>query len=560
MAFGRSDCRAAEQVGEYPALSSEKNSLVHSLSLVRAKIAEMFLAVPVRVKIAGIMLLPVLILGFSLNYWIRTGLSDWLSWLLDSNRVRVAMQAGSRSVLLVTALAAIVSILLTYVLMLLLTQPLLELRQIVRRIGQGDLSSRARVWAHDEIGEVGREVDRMVERLAEAHQDQLDKNRRLAALNHVATAVGRDLDLDIVLDVALRSTLDVMELEQGWIFLKEPGSDRFHLASKVGLEPDEVASLQDTKGDLCLCQQSLMRGELAGRAILRECGNKTLRSNGSSGPARHISIPITARGSAFGVMNLRWLPTSVPGQEDIELLSTIGAQISEAVANAHLHATVREKEAARRVLLAALMKAQEDERLRLARELHDGAGQALTSLLVRLKAMEAPGDDRDIAGMCQDVSATIERVRSIAYRLRPAALEELGLEVALRTLAEDMTREAGLELRFDSSLGEARFPEEVETTLYRIAQEGLTNIVRHAACRSVHVELIRLPYAACLQIEDDGCGFDPNELARAGGARSLGLIGIRERAENLGGSVAVLSAPDSGTCLQVRIPILEDAR
>jgi signal transduction histidine kinase len=539
---------------------TSQSTLVRSLCRVRAKIAEMFLAVPVRIKIAGIMVLPVLILGFSLNYWIRTGLSDWLSWLLDSNRVRVAMQAGSRSVLLVTALAAIVSILLTYVLMLLLTQPLLELRQIVHRIGQGDLSSRARVWARDEIGEVGREVNRMVERLAAAHQDLLDKNRRLTALNHVATSVGRDLDLEVVLDVALRSTLDVMELEQGWIFLKEPDSDRFHLASNIGLDEDEKASLERSLGDPCQCQRSLMGGELVGRAVLRECGNEVLRSNGGGRSARHISIPITARGTAFGVMNLRWLPASEPGNEDIELLSTIGAQVSEAVANARLHATVREKEAARRALLQALMKAQEDERLRLARELHDGAGQALTSLLVRLKALEGPGDDRDIAGMCRDISATIERVRGIAYRLRPAALEELGLEVALRTLAEDMTGEAGLELRFNSNLGDARFPEEVETTLYRIAQEGLTNIVRHAACRSVHVELIRLPYAACLQIEDDGCGFDPDELARAGGARSLGLIGIRERAEHLGGSVAVLSAPDSGTSLQVRIPLLEEDR
>jgi signal transduction histidine kinase len=539
-------------------LSSRENSLLHSFSLVRAKIAEMVLAVPVRVKIAGIMLVPVLILGFSLNYWIRTGLSDWLSWLLDSNRVRVAMQAGSRSVLLVTALAAVASILLTYAMMFLITQPLLELRQIVRRIGKGDLSSRAKVWANDEIGQVGREVNRMVESLAEARQDQLDKNRRLTALNHVATSVGRDLDLDVVLDVALRSTLDVMELDQGWVFLKEAGSDRFHLASRVGLEPEEAASLERTDGEPCQCQRALMRGELANRAVLRECGNKTLSPGGSNGPARHISIPISARGTAFGVMNLRWVPPSEPGQEDIELLSTIGAQISEAVANARLHTTVREKEAARRVLLGALMKAQEDERLRLARELHDGAGQALTSLLVRLKAMEGPGDDRDIAGMCRDVSATIEQVRSIAYRLRPAALEELGLEVALRTLAEDMTGEAALKLHFDSSLGDARLPEEVETTLYRIAQEGLTNIVRHAVCRTVRVQLIRLPYAACLQIEDDGCGFDPDQLARAGGGRSLGLIGIRERAENLGGSVAILSAPNSGTCLQVRIPLLEN--
>jgi len=545
-------------------MCSKRSGFIDGLTRRAARLGELFLAVPVRIKIAGIMVLPVLILGFSLNYWIRTGLSDWLSWILDSTRVQVAMQAGGRSVLLVTSLAAGASILLTYVLMLLLTRPLLELQKTVNRIAQGDLRPRARIWPRDEIGEVGRAVDRMVESLAEAHRDQEEKNRRLSALNHVATSVGRDLDLDVVLDVSLRSTLDVMGLEQGWIFLKEPETDKFHLASSVGFNATEEASLEAAEGYACQCQQSLMQGELGCEAILRECENSALQSNGSTRPTCHISIPLAARGHAFGVMNLTWLPCTEPGKDEIELLSTIGAQVSEAVANADLHATVREKEAARQALLAALMKAQEDERLRLARELHDGAGQTLTSLLVRLKAMEDAAENReqsqDIASMCQEVSTTIERVRGIAYRLRPAALEELGLHVALRTLAEDMTGEAGLELQFVSSLGGQRLPREVETALYRIAQEGLTNVVRHADCRRVHVELVRLPYTVCLQIEDNGRGFDPNQLAHRKGSPRLGLIGIRERAENLGGSVAVLSASDSGTSLQVRIPLLQDSQ
>ena len=126
---------------------------------MRERIIDIIFAVPVRVKIIGIMVLPLLILGSALNYWIQTGLSDWLSYLITDERVQIAMEAGGRSVLLVTALAAVFSVLLTFLLMLSLTQPLLELRQVAQRVADGDLAFRARVRARDEIGEVADSVN-----------------------------------------------------------------------------------------------------------------------------------------------------------------------------------------------------------------------------------------------------------------------------------------------------------------------------------------------------------------------------------------------------------------
>jgi two-component system sensor histidine kinase UhpB len=210
------------------------------------------------------------------------------------------------------------------------------------------------------------------------------------------------------------------------------------------------------------------------------------------------------------------------------------------------------------VLLKALVRAQEDERARLARELHDGAGQTLTSLLMRLSALEnkAASDvvRQQLRDLCQKMSGTIEQVRDIAYRLRPPELEEFGLEVAIKSLVEEVATGAGLTADCQLSLGGQRLPFEVETTLYRIAQESLTNIVRHAAAHRITVELFTLPYAACLRIADDGRGFDPETDEATSGKRRLGLLSLRERAEMLGGALTVRSAPGAGTTVEVRLP------
>ncbi|MEJ2749859.1 MAG: HAMP domain-containing protein, partial [Anaerolineae bacterium] len=481
------------------------------------------LSVPVRWKITGIILLPVVILGGSLNYWITTGLSDWLSFLLTDVRVQAAMQAGGRSVTLVTFLAAAGSIILASFLTFILTRPLTELNTMAQQVAAGNLESRARVWSKDEIGEVAVAINQMTDHLVTTQEDLERTNRRLDAINRVILAADREAEIHDVLFAALKSTLDVMRLKTGWIYLRDPERERFHLASwyKVPTEL-EAHLLHNPDDELCACQQDLVVGNLQTGTNIRVCPRLEHCVHCDISQS-HITIPIEARGERFGVLNLLCDKEKTLSDDDFELLLAIGAQISEITANAWLRLKLAEKEMARQALLESLVRAQEDERGRLARELHDGAGQMLTSLLVRLKTLEKQDTStefrQDLNATQGLVSETIEQIRDLSYRLRPAALEEFGLPVALETLVKDMAQEAGLETRCKFDLNGQQLTPEIEVTLYRIAQEGLTNVVRHAAASRLEIELTATAVAVFMRIEDDGKGFAPHQVPVKSGQR-----------------------------------------
>jgi signal transduction histidine kinase len=276
---------------------------------------------------------------------------------------------------------------------------------------------------------------------------------------------------------------------------------------------------------------------------------------------QHTTIPIKARGQKYGVVNLLCRPGYALTEEDTDLLTAVGTQISEIVANAWLRLKLEEKELARQALLESLVEAQEEERRRLARELHDGAGQMLTSLLVRIKTLEkkatVPDTQRELEALLDIVSETIEQVRELSHRLRPAALEEFGLAVALRTLVKEMTYQTGITAHCYLDLNGVVLPSGVDVILYRIAQEGLTNILRHAHANEITVRLTSDENAILMTIEDNGRGFSPQHLTPEPGTRHLGLIDMRERAAIAGGYMDVYSAPNQGTMLLVRVPILE---
>ncbi len=526
------------------------------------KIYDLIFSVPVRIKIAGIIMLPVLILGFTLNYWITTGFSDWLSYILTDQRVQAAMQAGSRSVILVTILAALASIFFAFILTYLLTRPLLDLHETAQQVSSGKLESRAKVWAKDEIGEVARSVNAMIDELVTSQEKLSKANQRLEAMNQVAMAAGRELELSEVLGAILQGTLEVMKLDKGWVYLSEGENNRFYLAHQSNLTDDLIKLLQSDSGaGPCSCQKDLISGELGSESTVRiQCGRLDNSIPSLNGSYTHISIPLQAHGQVLGVINLLCEKSYLPQEEDLELLTAIGAQASEIVANAWLHARLVEKEAARRALLASLVRTQEDERKRLARELHDGAGQILTMLLVRLKTMEkiTPRGKMqdDLITMQELVADSIEQVRELSYALRPATLEDFGLARALENLVEDMASKAGLEVKTILTM-DCILPSEVETAFYRIAQESLTNVIRHAEAKQVEIELLHTPLGICLRIEDDGKGFDPDDIIHQKDTPHLGLISIQERAEMLGGSLAVFSAPGAGTSIQVRIPLVD---
>ena len=210
-----------------------------------------------------------------------------------------------------------------------------------------------------------------------------------------------------------------------------------------------------------------------------------------------------------------------------------------------------------RSLLKEVLTAQEVERRRIARELHDETAQTLTSLLVGLRAIEEAQDLRSAvdgtSALRGLVSAALEGVKRMSRGLRPSVLDDLGLQEALERLGAEVSRGHGFVVDVDATGPRLpRLPEAVETALYRVVQEALTNAGKHASPKAVSVLVHRSPREVRLVIEDDGKGFDASEPVSEG---QVGLVGIRERAHLVGGSVTVESSPGRGTTICVSVPL-----
>jgi signal transduction histidine kinase len=202
--------------------------------------------------------------------------------------------------------------------------------------------------------------------------------------------------------------------------------------------------------------------------------------------------------------------------------------------------------------LRRMIEGQELERRRLARELHDETGQALTSVLLGLKAVENAKDvPAALANLRELVVNTLQEVRRLAVELRPKALDDFGLVPALERLVETFTEATGIDVQFSSRLGAERLPPEVETTLYRIVQEAMTNIAKHAGARTVSILLARRGATVNAVIEDDGQGFSQDDETGWG----IGLGGMRERLALLDGRLTIETSPGHGATLVAEVPL-----
>jgi len=233
----------------------------------------------------------------------------------------------------------------------------------------------------------------------------------------------------------------------------------------------------------------------------------------------------------------------------------------------HLWQELQEKERVRAELLARAIHMQEDERRRIARELHDETGQALNAMLFGLKAAESalasdPERAREvIARLKAAASDNVRELQSIIYDLRPSVLDDLGLIPALRWFVDSRLRGAGLAVQWVVRGSERRLRPEVETALFRIAQEALSNVLRHSRAREVRLGLDFSERSVALSVGDDGQGFQVEEMLahRDESGRGLGLLGMRERVDLLGGWFSVESTPGRGTVVWAEIPC-EEAR
>jgi signal transduction histidine kinase len=224
-----------------------------------------------------------------------------------------------------------------------------------------------------------------------------------------------------------------------------------------------------------------------------------------------------------------------------------------------LLANIRDREQANkavRELSRRLFQIQEDERRHLARELHDQLGQALTAAKIDLQAAQGLEEHTAIVQRLDDSIATLERllqqVRQLSLELRPPLLDDLGLVPALRWYLDQQAQRAGLRVEFFADPAPERVDAATETACFRVAQEALTNVVRHARAETVNVELDRTPETLHLVVRDDGIGFD---VATAQQGASLGLLGMRERVTLLGGEFDCKSAPGRGTEVHAFFPV-----
>jgi signal transduction histidine kinase len=246
---------------------------------------------------------------------------------------------------------------------------------------------------------------------------------------------------------------------------------------------------------------------------------------------------------------------------DQKTLIGVSQVASIAIQNALAYQKLQEADILHSHLLDKIMTAQEEERRRISRELHDEIGQSLTSLLVGLRAAEEEMVQGGISGRVSDLrkitGSTLQEVQRLARGLRPSVLDDFGLEEAIARYAADFTSTYGIQVDVAQDGGiRDRLPSAMETALYRIVQEALTNVRKYAKATTVSILLQRNPDQVQLIVEDDGQGFDAQVILQGPveGAH-LGLHGMRERAALLNGSISIESSPGTGTTIYVNIPL-----
>ena len=248
-------------------------------------------------------------------------------------------------------------------------------------------------------------------------------------------------------------------------------------------------------------------------------------------------------------------PRALEGSDEIGQLGAAFNRMSTSLEQ--YRRDMKAKERARGLLLEKIVRIQEEERRRISRELHDHVGQSLSALLLTVQGNHGNGHgarsrDRELKARIRDL---IDEVHQMAWEMRPSILDDYGLESALQTYVDDTTKHCGIPIDYQSSSRPEmeRLPPWVEVTLYRVAQEALTNVVRHSRASRASVVLLRHPNHVILLVEDDGCGFV--QTLPPSGHKGLGLIGMGERVNLCGGNCTIESVLNCGTTVRVKIPV-----
>jgi signal transduction histidine kinase/HAMP domain-containing protein len=414
----------------------------------------------------------------------------------------------------------------------------------------------------DASGEITRivELKRNVTEEITLKESLVRRNQQLSILNAVANTVNQSLNLKDILGRALDEVLQLTEIDIGAIFLQEDPTGSLQLMAHRGIS-EEAARIAAQFGLLDgSCGGVLETGQLTIVPDLTRLRTKRARSLQKEKLSTLVHVPLTAKGCTLGSMCVGTRQSREFDLEEQELLTAIGNQIAVAIENARLYAEVQHKEHVRGELFKKAIGAQEEERKRIARELHDDTSQALAALLFAAEEgleMNDPAEVNQRLERMRDLAQrTLDGVHKIIFDLRPSMLDHLGLVPALRWLASSRLESKGMRVVIEEASTPRRLPAEVETAIFRAVQEAISNIARHSGARNVSILFRFDDENTQVSVEDDGIGFDVDELTLfPDSARGLGLLSMRERVELLGGDLEVDSSLGGGTRIYIRVPI-----
>lgn len=382
----------------------------------------------------------------------------------------------------------------------------------------------------------------------ETDADKLrQRNEELSILNTIAASLNREAELSQALQVALKHVAELLHLHTGWIFLLDEETHQLYLAASLNLPPALTKSPRRMQGT-CYCLDTYLAGDMDGAANVNVITCTRLKDlvDGTDGLRYHASIPLYARDKKLGVLNVASPDWRGLSQDDLRLLYTVGDLLSMAVERSRLYSKSTE--------LGIV-----EERNRLAREIHDTVAQGLAAISLRLETAEALLEtdnelekiQRTIHQALELTRANLDEVRRSVLDLRAAPLEGRTLVEALQVLAETHQQQWGLDIEFEAT-GNHPLSVRLEIGLYRVAQEALNNVGRHAKATKVRFKLVTTPQKVQLIVEDDGCGFDSTATSTEG---HYGLVGISERVKLMGGKFQINSSLGDGTRLEVIIPM-----
>ena len=426
------------------------------------------------------------------------------------------------------------SILIVLGLTKIITSPISQLVDLTNEVSKGNLIRRIKKYPNDEIGKLTKSFNEMLdnlqrtERAKEKYYHQiLNRNKELSLLNKLSGYV-----------------TSIKEMRQQLDYFVS------YLAKELSL--NSVILNVKIQSDLEVFQHSLKTCPNNCNKAL-ECPSLNIKNN-----IIH-TFPLYIKNDRIGEINI--CSNFKLERHLISIIESISNQLSVTIENLRLWQELKKKEEIRQKLLEKVMNVQEEERKRIARELHDETSHSLSSILLGLKLLKNTKNEYEkkaqIEKLREIASATIEEVHDLAWQLRPSVLDKFGLNVAIERHVEEFKQKTSIDCELMINIcPNVRLKPEIETTIFRIVQESLTNITKYAHTSFASVIILKNENQISIVIEDDGVGFDVEKVLKQDPAKqNLGLYGMLERVSLLGGTLNIESTINEGTAVLVKLPL-----